>query len=85
MKSYLKQLKARQLEYKLLDGSSYVDNDYVCKWENGEPFKPDYVTHSFNRILKENNLPIIRFHDLRHSSASILLKLGFTLKEIGSL
>lgn len=82
MKKYLKQLKVKQKENKLFYGNSYLDNDFVCKWENGQPFKPDYVTRTFNRILDENKLPKIRFHDLRHSAASMLLKMGFTLKEI---
>jgi integrase len=82
MKKYLKQLKSKQLENKLFYGNTYLDNNFICKWDNGQPFKPDYVTHTFKRILDENKLPEIRFHDLRHSSASILLKLGFTLKEI---
>lgn len=82
MKSYLKQLKIKQLENKIFFGSAYVDNDFICKWENGQPFKPDYVTNTFKRILDENKLPQIRFHDLRHSSASLLLKKGFELKEI---
>lgn len=82
MKKYLKELKLQQLQNRMFYGNVYIENDFVCKWENGEPFKPDYVTHTFKRILEENKFPIIRFHDLRHSSASMLLKLGFTLKEI---
>lgn len=82
IKGYLMQLSIRQKENKLFYGNAYVENDFVCKWENGESFKPDYVTRTFKRILEENKLPIIRFHDLRHSSASMLLKMGFNMKEI---
>lgn len=82
MKQYLKHLMVQQMQNKMFYGSAYIDNNYVCKWENGKPFKPDYVTRAFKRILEENDLPIIRFHDLRHSSASMLLKIGFNLKEI---
>ena len=32
--------------------------------------------------MKRNNLPLIRFHDLRHSSASNLLSMGFSLKDV---
>ena len=70
------------MQNKLFYGNAYVDNDFVCKWENGEPYKPDYITHTFKRILDENKLPKIRFHDLHHSSASMLLKMGFSIKEI---
>lgn len=82
MKKYLKQVKLHQMQNKIFYGNAYINNDFVCKWENGQPFKPDYITHTFKRILDENNLPEIRFHDLRHSSASMLLKMGFSLKEI---
>jgi integrase len=82
MKKYLKQLKVKQKENKMFYGNAYQENDFVCKWEDGKPFKPDYVTRTFKRILDENKLPIIRFHDLRHSSASMLLKMNFSLKEI---
>ncbi len=82
MKKYLKQLKKKQMQNKMFYGNAYIDNDFVCKWENGQSFKPDYITRTFKRILVENSLPEIRFHDLRHSSASMLLKMGFTLKEI---
>lgn len=82
IKKFLKQLKTKQKEYKLFYGNAYIENDFVCKWENGKPFKPDYITRNFNRILDENKLPKIRFHDLRHSSASMLLKLGYSMKEI---
>ena len=39
----------------------------------GEIIAPTYVTEYFKIILKRNNLKLIRFHDLRHSCASILL------------
>lgn len=41
--------------------------DYVCLDELGNLRKPDYVSHKFKQILKNNNLRQIRFHDLRHS------------------
>ena len=40
------------------------------------------MTHHFLKILKKNNLPHIRFHELRHSCASLLLNDGFALKDV---
>jgi len=40
------------------------------------------VSHRFGRILEEHGLPKIRFHDLRHSCASLLLKNGVSIKDI---
>ena len=48
-------------------GKDYIDNDYVFTWEDGHPYSPDYVSHTFNKLLKKYDLPHIRFHDLRHT------------------
>ena len=48
----------------------------------GDLINPDYVTHYFIKILKRNSLKRIRFHDLRHSCASLLLSLGYSMKDI---
>lgn len=56
--------------------------DYVCVDKMGNIFKPDYVSHHFKDILKNNNLRKIRFHDLRHSCATLLLANGVSLGQI---
>lgn len=56
--------------------------DFVCVDELGNLRKPDYVSHKFRNILKDNELRKIRFHDLRHSCATLLLKKGISLREI---
>ena len=48
----------------------------------GELIKPGYLTNHFRIILSKNNLRQIRFHNLRHSSASFLLANGVNLKMI---
>ena len=42
----------------------------------------DVVSSHFSLLLKNNHLPHIRFHELRHSCASLLLNNGFTLKDV---
>ena len=64
-------------------GDAYNENDYVFTWEDGRPFRPDCLYRSFQRVLKRNDfLPLLRFHDLRHSTASILYSRGWDLKDI---
>lgn len=63
-------------------GKEYIENDYVFKWYNGKPFSPDYVSAHFSLLLKKHGLPHIRFHELRHSCASLLLNSGFSLKDV---
>ena len=51
-------------------------------WEDGHPYSPDYVSHTFHKLLKKYDLPHIRFHDLRHTCASMLLSEGYGLKDV---
>lgn len=58
------------------------DYDYVCCWENGEPIKPDYPSHTLKVLLERCNLPHIRFHDLRHTHATMLLMQNVNVKVV---
>ena len=59
-----------------------VDQNYVCVDNMGRLIRPGRLTYSFCKILKQNNLKHIRFHDLRHSCASIMLSNGVPMKQI---
>ena len=50
--------------------------------DDGELYRPDYVTKRFKKLLEENNMPELRFHDLRHSCASVLASNGYQLKDV---
>jgi integrase len=63
-------------------GSAYNESDYIFTWENGKLYTPDYITRTFQRVLKKHGLPVMRFHDLRHSTAGILHDKGWDLKDI---
>jgi len=69
---------------KLMYGRSYNKKylDYVFVDDIGDIIKPDYVSNKFRELLKENNLKHIRFHDLRHSCASLLVASGVPMKNI---
>lgn len=54
----------------------------ACVNEIGDLIKPHYVTESFPKLLKANGLRHIRYHDLRHSCASLLLANGVPMKQI---
>lgn len=56
--------------------------DYVCVDNIGRLILPNRLTHNFIKIIKRNQLRHIRFHDLRHSCASIMLKKGVPMKQI---
>lgn len=82
MFKYLSDLKKKQEENKLFLGSGYVNQDFVCVWDDGKPISPDYLSHAFVKLLDDNNMSHIRFHDLRHSTATNLLNQDVDLKVI---
>lgn len=69
---------------KKLYGKSYNYKfvDYVFVDDIGDLINPDHVSNRFRNILKKNKLKHIRFHDLRHSCASLLVANKVPLKNI---
>lgn len=84
MEEYFKELKQKQEENKKLCKGSYGTEyfGYVCVDPIGNIISPDYVSHQFTKMLNTRNLRKIRFHDLRHTCASVLLEGGIDMKEI---
>ena len=81
---YLKDLKQQQ-ESRKKELGQYYNQDFdgfVCVDQLGKLHSPNYVTKAFKKVIRENNLPDIRFHDLRHSCATMLLSLGFSMKAV---
>lgn len=74
--------KEREGQNRRLFKKDYRENDYVFKWDDGHLYAPEYVSQKFAKLLKKYGLPHIRFHELRHSCASLLLNEGFTLKDV---
>ena len=82
VKDLLLKLRDQQKEYKRRLGSGYHNNDYIFKNPNGVPYRPDSLTRSFKRALERHGLPQMRYHDLRHSTASILVDKGWDINDI---
>ena len=80
----LYRLKENQQENRRACGRSYCKDylDYIYVNELGVRVQPNYITQNFALTLKNNHLKKIRFHDLRHSCASLLYANGVNLKEI---
>ena len=74
--------KEQEKRNRAMFGREYQENPYVFKWPDGHPYSPDYISHHFAKVLKRHGLPHIRFHELRHSCASMLINMGFTLKDV---
>ena len=84
MRERLLTLKEEQQENRRLCGRSYIKEylEYVCVNEIGDLIKPHYITESFSKLLKAKRMRQIRYHDLRHSCASLLLANGVPMKQI---
>lgn len=84
MRERLLTLKEEQQENRRLCGRSYIKEylEYVCVNEIGDLIKPHYITESFLKLLKAKKMRQIRYHDLRHSCASLLLANDVPMKQI---
>ena len=74
--------KCQEEQNRIAFGQEYQENPYVFKWPDGHTYSPDYVSHRFNDLLKKYKLTHIRFHELRHSCASMLIAMGWSLKDV---
>lgn len=72
----------RNNEYKLFFGQTYQDNDLIFCKEDGRPFRPSSINRPFRRIIEKAGVPYIRFHDLRHTHATLMLELGINPKMV---
>ena len=72
----LKLHRIRQLEERLIAGGAWEDSGLVFTSPIGTPIEPRNVTREFRAILTTSNLPRVRFHDLRHTAATLLLAQG---------
>ena len=79
-----KELKEQQEENRRVCGNCYCAEylDYIFVNGLGKIYHPEKVSQVFRNIIEENGFRKIRFHDLRHSCASLLLANGVSLKEI---
>jgi integrase len=78
--------RARQAEQKLKAGPLYQDEGLVFATEVGTPLEPSNIDRrSFKPLLKKAGLSDIRFHDLRHTCATVLLSRGVNPKFVQEL
>ncbi len=72
----MKRHRAVVLKEKLSQGEEYHDNDLVMCTPSGTPINSTNVRRSLNALIKNVAVPKIRFHDLRHTHATLLLAKG---------
>ncbi len=80
-----------QSRYALLEqrrqsmGKGYNRMNLVCFRETGEPFTSNVLNHQFKKLLNTAGLPDVRFHDLRHTNATLMLRNGIPAKVVSAM
>lgn len=77
---HLRQQRVRQLEHRLSVGPAWEDRDLIFADAFGKPLHPNTIMREFALLTAKAKLPAIRFHDLRHSSATLMLAAGISPK-----
>jgi len=78
----LREHRVRQLEERFASGAAWQDLDLVFCTTVGTPMVARNLSRAFAHLLKQAGLPSIRFHDLRHSAATLMLAQGVSPRVI---
>ena len=62
-----------------------TNDEYVFPSPNGGPISPDSVNNMLKRVLARAGIPKVRFHDLRHTFATIALQNGVDIKTVSGM
>jgi len=81
----LKEQKVRQEQVRIKAGDRWREHGLIFSNKHGGFLNPDYVWQWFKRLLKEADLPDVRFHDLQHGAATVLLAAKVDLKVVSEL
>lgn len=62
-----------------------TNDEYVFPSHNGGPISPDSVNNMLHRVLDRAGIPKVRFHDLRHTFATLALQNGVDIKTVSRI
>lgn len=81
--------KKTQIQQQLKAGQAYkiqkynnISYDNILKWADGTAVHPEYLTKTLKKICLKLNIPAVRWHDLRHTNATLLYRQGIDYKVI---
>jgi integrase len=74
-----------QVEVRLAAGGRWLENDLVFAGPIGGPLPPGSVTRRFEALVDRAGLGRLRFHDLRHAAATVMLAQGVELRVISEM
>ncbi len=70
---------------KELAGQRWHENDLIFPSKIGTPLNPSNLRLDFNRVLERAGIPRVRFHDLRHTAASLMLNNGIPVLVVSKI
>lgn len=71
--SLLQEYKLWYEEQKLICGDFWYESDRLFVQDNGKPIHPSTISKWFEKFVKQIGLPVINFHGLRHTNATLLI------------
>lgn len=80
----LRRFRAWQLQEQLKLGDQWQPSGRVFTAWNGSPIHPDVISSWFHRFVRENNLPHISLHSLRHTNATLLIAAGTNIQTVAA-
>lgn len=80
----LRAYRAKQAEIQLSLGDRWQGDNWIFTQADGKPMYPTTPTQQFSKFLKRHNLPHMKFHALRHTSATLLLSNGTNIKNVAA-
>lgn len=78
----LKELKNEQITLYKSNNKTLTNSCFIFINEKCEPIYPDTLSKRFNKIIKNNNLKKITFHELRHTNASLLINSNIDINSV---
>ncbi len=84
VKKLLLELREKQKRDRIDFGSAYTETDYIFVWSDGKPYRPDYITRTFKKVLAQHGLPQMRFHDIRHLFSTQAIQYGMDVKTLAA-
>lgn len=85
MAKVLKEQRKRQQRFMEKLWDQYHRSEFVITYDDGSLIKPRALSKNFAAVLKKAGLKPVRFHDLRHTAASLMIHEGVELKTISEI
>lgn len=85
IKEMLQAQKDKQKHFKELLWNKYHKSDFVVTYDDGQQIDPRVFSKAFHAALVRAGLPVVRFHDLRHTAASLMIMEGVDMKTVSEV